>query len=144
MLEPDSADYGEYSGENSNLFSHVVAESGIISFDWSWNWDVDACCSGANFYVNSTLYNLIDGYPGNPENYVGNGSGTFSIAVNAGDTISFAAYSADSCCEAATLTISNFNAGTGAVPEPTSALFVGAGLTGLVALLRRRKRTTAL
>jgi len=46
-------------------FSHTVATAGTVSFNWAFNWDVDICCSGFVFYINSTEYDLANGYPGN-------------------------------------------------------------------------------
>jgi hypothetical protein len=145
LYEPDDSVSGSTDGEQTFLFSHTVASSGLVSFDWNFNWDIDSCCSGFNFYVNSTLYDLADGYPGNGENQTtasGDDAEHFSVAVNQGDTISFGAYSADGCCGAATTTITNFDAGSGApVPEPSSfALLLSPALAGLEVLRRRRLR----
>ena len=142
LMEPN--DYGTngsgcvYSATGCSFdFSHAVSSSGTVSFDWSFNWMVDACCSGFNFLVNSTLYNLADGYPGNK--YKSDGyyvkSGTFSVNVNAGDVVTFSAFSADACCGAAATTISNFVAPT-SVPEPSGILLFGLGIVAFG--LRRR------
>ena len=142
LMEPDNCGNGDPCSlgavPSSNLFSHVVASAGTVSFDWSFNWNVDPCCSGFDFYVNSTLFNLADGYPGNPYNVTGGDvSGHFSVAVNAGDTITFDAYSADSCCRAAISVVTNFDA-PNTVPEPMSLSLVAAGLIGIGAARRRR------
>lgn len=140
LYEPNFDDDG-FSGEQTFNFSHTVASTGNISFDWNFNWDDDSCCSGLNFYVNDTLYNLADDYPGNSGNGDGDGSGHFSIAVNEGDTISFGAYSADGCCGASTNTITNFSAPGGSpVPEPSSIALLSSGLAGFEVLRRRRLR----
>jgi hypothetical protein len=139
LYEPNDSDDG-FSGDQTFNFSHVVASSGTVSFDWAFNWDVDSCCSGFNFYVNNTLYNLADGYPGNGDgNGGGDGSGSFSIAVNAGDTISFGSYSEDGCCGAADTVITNFDA-PAAVPEPSSFALLSSGMAGFE-YIRRRRRT---
>ena len=143
LMEPDDKNvvgYGcAYDANGCSFdFSHAVSSSGTVSFDWSFNWMVDACCSGFNFLVNSTLYNLADGLPGNK--YKSDGyytkTGTFSVNVNAGDVITFSAFSADACCGAAATTISNFSAPASSVPEPSGIMLLGLGL--VMFGLRRR------
>lgn len=137
LLEPDS--YPNTPGVPQEFdFSHAAAASGTVSFDWIFDARGDACCSGLNFYVNSTLYNLSAGNFTDPYKYEGGYvTGSFSVAVLAGDTITFGAFSADSCCGATINTISNFSA-PGEVPEPASLALFGLGLIG-VAGIRRRK-----
>src|SRR5262249_38088101 len=82
-------------------FSHAVQSSGTVSFDWTFDPSIDPCCSGMEFYVNSTLYNLSgSSFPCRYCNFNYIQSGSFSIAVNAGDIITFGAFSDDSCCRA--------------------------------------------
>jgi hypothetical protein len=48
-------------------FTHPASASGIVSFHWSFDATADpSCCSGFNFYVNGTLYNLEGGDFANP------------------------------------------------------------------------------
>jgi PEP-CTERM motif len=140
LYEPDESYTGGMTytdGAQSFLFSHTVVQSGTVSFDWAFNWDDDPCCSGLDFYVNGQLYNLANGSPVDPYNAAsGDASGMFSIAVDAGDTISFDAFSADGCCGAAVSTITDFD--VVGIPEPPTLLLLGAGLIGLAAVRRRR------
>jgi hypothetical protein len=136
LKEPNSSENGGSSGESEFNVSIAAASSGILSFDWNFNWENDSCCSGFDVYINSTLYNLADGSFVNPYNDQGDTSGIFTIAVNAGDIITLGAFSADSCCGAATTTITDFSAP--AVPEPASLTAFSAGLVALATIRRRR------
>lgn len=142
LLEPDSYPITPFAPQEFT-FSHVVGASGLVSFDWNFDASIDACCSGLNFYVNgSLLANLAGGYFGDPYLFPATmASGSYSTLVNAGDTIAFGAFSADSCCGATVNTISNFRApdSQAAVPEPGTwaMMLVGFGLLGGV--MRRRQ-----
>jgi hypothetical protein len=145
ILEPNNSAGGGAPQEYD--VSHVVPASGIVSFNWSFDSTIDPCCSGFNFYVNGVLHNLIGGNFTNPGNFsTVTGSGTFSIAVNAGDTITFGAFSEDGCCGASTNVITNFSAPVGvAAAIPTLSEWGLIMLSGLLAFggafsLRRRRQ----
>lgn len=143
LYEPDGAFSGGTAGEGWFDFSHTVGATGTVSFNWAFNWDIDPCCSGFNFYINSTLFNLANGFPGSPGNNTGGDtSGFFSAPVVAGDIITFQAYTEDNCCSPANTVITNFDAASD-VPEPAPALLLGAGLAGILAW-RRFKHPSAL
>ena len=136
-MEPDNVPYAVQEFD----FSHAVATSGTVSFDWGFDASIDSCCSGFNFYKNGVLVaNLTGGTFADPYgNFTTVTSGSFSTAVNAGDIITFGAFSADGCCGASTNTVSNFSA-PGAVPEPATWAMMLAGL-GLVGYAMRKRAT---
>jgi hypothetical protein len=137
LFEPNASGSAAENPTEFN-FSHVVVSSGLLSFNWSFNASVDACCSGFDFYVNGTLYNLADGDFSNPYQFTSATlNGSFSVAVNAGDVITFGAFSADGCCGAATTTITNF---TTAVPEPSTWAMMILGFFGVGFMAYRRKQ----
>lgn len=147
IMEPDNAttDSGP-GGSQSYDFSRVVETAGTVSFDWSFDATIDPCCSGLNFYVNGTLYNLANGSYPDPGNWDDGtvASGNFSIAVNAGDTIKFEAFSSDGCCQASTNVISNFQAPGGVTSIPTLSEWGMIILSSLLAMativtLRRQR-----
>lgn len=125
-------------GQNGFMFSHSIAQTGTLSFDWSFNGTADACCSGFNVYVNDMLFNVANASFVN-YNYTGALlSGAFSTAVTAGDVFRFQQYSTDSCCGASFTTITNFDVAQADVPEPAVLGLFCLGFAGL-ALARRRR-----
>ncbi|MGC2459306.1 MAG: IPTL-CTERM sorting domain-containing protein [Gallionellaceae bacterium] len=144
IMEPNNGAGGGAPQEYD--LSHVVESSGTVSFDWSFDATVDPCCSGLNFYVNGVLHNLIGGNFVAPGNFSSTtGSGSFSIAVNAGDTITFGGFSEDGCCGASTNIISNFSAPTVATSIPTLSQWGMIMLSSLLAFgavfaLRRQRQ----
>jgi hypothetical protein len=136
LFEPNNG-----GGAQQFNFSHTVTTSGTISFDWTFDARIDACCSGLEFYQNGTLYNLA-GNSFVQSNWTGPLlSGHFSVAVNVGDTITFGAFSNDGCCGATTNTITNFDAPVSAVPEPSTwaMMVVGFASVGFMTYRRSRK-----
>jgi hypothetical protein len=147
LFEPDSSapNIGQYGVQEFD-FSHAVSAAGTVSFHWVFDASADACCSGFNFYVNSTLYNLAGGTFSSPYNWTGTIlSGDFSVSVNAGDVVKFGAFSADGCCRATVTTITNFDAPVSAVPEPSTWAMMILGFAGVGYMTyRRRKQSVAL
>lgn len=142
LWEPDGATYGGPFMQGSQFFSHTIGAAGTLSFDWNFDWTIDACCSGFNVYINSTEYNLANGYPASPYHHSGgNTSGTFSAIVAPGDVFTFAAFTADNCCQPAHTVINNFEAPASAVPDAGSTVTLySLGLLGLSALRRKFHR----
>jgi len=107
LYEPNSI--VNANGQNAEArFSNTLRVSGNLCFDWSFNWDVDACCSGFGYYINGNYNHLINGCFANPYLFQGDGSGHVVVSVNAGDVLTFAPFSADQCCNPATIVITNF------------------------------------
>jgi hypothetical protein len=122
------------------LFSHTVVDSGLISFNWSFDLQgSDSHGAGLEFYVNDTMFNLVGGIPGVPDDNAppgGAASGFFSTSVIAGDIIKFSLFSEDNEGGAVSV-INNFNVAT-SVPEPAPLALFGIGLVALAYLRRRR------
>jgi hypothetical protein len=134
-------------------FTHPASASGIVSFHWSFDATADpSCCSGFNFYVNGTLYNLEGGDFANPTKSASAfaqgavvAQGDFSVAVNAGDLITFGAFSASGCCGKTEIIITNFDAPVSAVPlKPSIWANLIFGFLGLAWMAYRRKNQSAL
>jgi hypothetical protein len=122
------------------LFSHTVVDSGLISFNWSFDLQgSDEHGAGLEFYVNDTMFNLIGGIPGVPDGNAplgGAASGFFSTSVIAGDIIKFSLFTEDSMGGAMS-SVTNFNVST-SVPEPAPLALFGIGLAALACLRRKR------
>lgn len=136
LIEPDCYSGGACVGgyEYGVQFYNTAAFDAIFSFDWDYA-VVDGCCSGVYVYA---------GDLSTPETWMATlsangtaGSGTYSVAVSAGDIIGWGNFTNDDCCGANTLTISNFSLVSTAVTEPETLFILSLGLLGLVT--RRRK-----
>jgi len=122
---------GGSSGSGSSgttNFTIAAVASGTLNFHWSYSSSDSGSYDIGNFLLN-----------GNPTFLAANnsqGSGDFSIALNAGDVFGFQVFSADNLFGAGILTISNFSA---PVPEPATIALFALGAAGVGLLLRRRK-----
>jgi len=135
MYEPDNGGGSNYEVQ----FLNTAAGDGLFSFDWAISGN-DFCCGSANVYIGDTAATGWSGWSTDPtdvlwSNSPGISSGSFSGAISAGQAFGFGVATADDCCGAIILTITNFSA-PGAVPEPVPLTLLAAGL--VVLGLRRR------
>jgi len=118
----------------------AVPESGTVSFDWLYTSDDDPGFDSSWFAVGddvSDFENITAIYTALSD--TGGESGSLSIAVNAGQLIAFNVDSEDGLFGPGVLTISDFSAPLGSVPEPaTWAMMIG-GFALAGAAMRRRK-----
>lgn len=125
---------GNNSLENLTTYGTVSLGDQVITGQFRYfTRDLDSSrFDPAGYFVNNSYFQLsIDGLPQYSQNF-----GTFSFAVNAGDSYGFYVQTTDGLGGRGLLTI-------GAIPEPSSwaMLMAGFGLTG--ASLRRRRRLPA-
>lgn len=114
-------------------FTASAAAAGTFSFNWAYQTedsDGDPVQDPAGYFRNGTFQLSLDGGPISQ-------SGSFSMAVNAGDVIGFWVATTDNISGRAHLTISNFSAPV-PVPEPGAAVLMALGLAGLAAWRTRR------
>ena len=136
LIEPDCDTTGCAIGyEYGVQFYNTAAFDAIFSFDYDYV-TPDGCCSGVYVYTGDLSTPATFSANLSPDGTAA--SGTFSAAVSAGDIIGWGNFTNDDCCDANTLTISNFSLiATAAVPEPESMILLS---LGLFAVLSRRRR----
>jgi hypothetical protein len=121
------------SGEpGSTVYSDIFASDGIMTFDWSYFSTDDPSFDSAGYILNGVETQLADT------------SGEFgtgvAVGINAGDTFGWYVDTTDNLFGPGVLTVDA--AFTPSVPEPITLALFGAGLSGIVALRRRRKSKT--
>ena len=124
---------GSDNGSRSSGFTDYTATavgSGLFNFNWNYSTTDEPAADVFSVLVNSIATRLTnDG--GGPTQI-----GSFSTAVNSGDTIGWRINTADNGFGAPTVNISNFSAPT-SVPEPFTVIGT---LVGGTAALRIRKK----
>lgn len=113
-------------------FTIAAVASGMVSFNWTYASTDTGSYDIGNFVLN--------GAPTVLATNATQGSGMFSIMVNAGDIFGFQVFTADSFAGPGILTISNFNA---PVPEGSTLGLLALGSVGILILMRRRLRSSA-
>jgi hypothetical protein len=113
-------------------FTIAAAASGLVSFNWTYSSTDTGTYDSGNFLLNGTPTFLADNGS--------QGSGTFSIAVSAGNVFGFNVHSADNLFGAGVLTISN---ATFPIPEGSTLSLLALGAVGVVMVMRRRARSAA-
>jgi MYXO-CTERM domain-containing protein len=118
--------YGTNSGGFSSFTTLTIATpaAGTFSFDWNFGTFDTPGYDEVGYVINGTYYFLDDGY--------GPGSGSVSVAVNAGDVIGWYVESYDGCCGESYIEVYNFS---GPIPAPGAL-----ALLGLAGLASRRRR----
>ena len=118
---------------NVTSFTQVAGAAATISGKWRfYTFDVDGSSfDPAGFVINGVLTQLTTNGIARPATQ----TGTFSFAVNEGDTYGFFVRSTDGALGRGVFTV-------GAVPEPASWAMLIAGF-GLVGAVARRRRAVA-
>ncbi len=113
---------GDVSISGYTEYTIAAATAGNFEFDWSYYSINSPGYDAGGYIVGGTYYQLDDGY--------GPGSGSVSVAVTAGETIGFYAFTSDGAFGPGEFTVTNFD-----VPAPGVL-----ALLGLAGLASRRRR----
>ena len=118
--------FGTNSGTWYSYTTLTIMTPAAGSFDFDWNYGSfdSPGYDEIGYIVNGTYYFLDDGF--------GPGTGSVSVAVNAGDTIGWYVESYDGCCGESYIEVYNFSA---PIPAPGAL-----ALLGLAGLASRRRR----
>lgn len=111
-------------------FTIAAVASGMLSFDWNYSSSDSSSYDVGNFLLNGTPTFLANN---------NGGSGTFTIALNAGDVFGFQVFSQDNQLGPGVLTIANFSA---PVPEGSTLALFALGAVGILIVMRRRTQAT--
>jgi hypothetical protein len=117
-------------GSGTTNFTIAAVASGLLTFDWNYSSIDSGSYDVGNFLLNGTPTFLANN---------NGGSGTFSIAVNAGDIFGFQVFSLDNQLGPGVLTVANFSA---PVPEGSTLALFALGSVGILILMRRRTQAT--
>jgi len=127
----------------STDFTIIALNDGVVSFDWSFSSrDEGPGFDPFGWLLNGAFTQLTVDGPNGSGPLTQLGSTMFNVL--AGDIFGFSARSIDSCCGAATTTISNFSApdvSVSAVPVPAAAWLFGSALLGFFGFSRRKVNT---
>ena len=117
-------------GSGTTNFTIAAVASGMLTFDWNYSSTDSGSYDIGNFLLNGTPTFLANN---------NGGSGTFSIAVNAGDIFGFQVFSQDNSFGPGVLTVANFSA---PVPEGSTLALFALGAVGILIVMRRRTQAT--
>lgn len=113
----------------TDLTTFAVAP-GVVSFTYSYSSLDSPTFDFAGYLLSSTFIQLADAT---------GQSGTITFPVSLRQAFGFRVGTADNTGEPGVLTVSNFNAPSSAVPEPSTVLLVPAAIAGILAAQKRRR-----